>query len=602
MSFHTSGGAECPQVIEGKALRGVVIATHGVGDSAASLADIATHLGHEFRVYLVDLLGHGHAPRLSQEQLQNPFAAVAEHFERDLVQISNAAPGGVPIIVMGHSFGGAVAAHVARRNPRLIDALVLEDPALLTEVQAQRYRDAAPQLAAQMRAQGDAPAEAINNLMPNYPAWSTAEYAGWAQAKALVDTNLLETGVVGTTVSGVDGEDILPNLSMPTLLLSGDEHDVLFDAHRMEQALTLPAVEGMIISGASHTVRRDKSTEFFAAVDSFLDRVLPREAASRAPKAFIRPDLSLLADSLPPQTTWDAPAMRASGEARYIPHRFAPGFGATQFKMVPYLSNAAAATSMDNSRPHAQTVRVITHGDVREGNLAPEAVFFCVHGGGYVGGKPEYDDVRHEALVREFHPAVAISPEYRLSPEHPYPAGVIDTIAALAETVRRYPDVPIIVYGDSAGAGTLAQAFARIEDFAPEHAAAIRQHVKSFIAVEPCLDPAMSSASWTTYTDGPVWYQKASAAAWAGYLPDKPPVTDLIPVEKSLVPPTLVVVNPADPLRDEGIDWARRLIDNGVNTELHMFSGTVHGLTTIPGTPSWESLLKLIADFNRQLN
>ena len=615
MSFHTSGGAVCPHETDSKALRGVVIATHGVGDSAASLADIATHFGHEFRVYLVDLLGHGHAPRLSAKQLQDPFASVAEHFERDLVQIINAAPGGVPVIVMGHSFGGAVAAHVARRNPQLIDALVLEDPALLTEAQAQRYRDDAPQLVARMHAQGDAPAEAISNLIPDYPAWSTAEYTGWAQAKALVDINLLETGVVGTTVSGVDGEDILPNLSMPTLLLTGDGHDVLFGAHRLEQALTSPVskrlVEGMTISGASHTVRRDKSAEFFAAVDSFLDRVLPREAvakkgslhgdSSREPKAFIRPDLKLLADSLPPQTTWDAPAMRASGEARHIPHRFAPGFSATQFTMVPYLSTAAAAAPLATSGPHAQTVRVIAHDDVREGNLAPELVFFCVHGGGYVGGKPEYDDVRHEALVREFHPAVAISPEYRLSPEHPYPAGVIDTIAALAETVRRYPDVPIIAYGDSAGAGTLAQAFARLEDFASEHAAELRRHVKSFIAVEPCLDPAMNSASWTTYAEGPVWYQKASAAAWAGYMPDKPPVSHLMPVDKSLVPPTLVVVNPADPLRDEGIDWARRLTDSGVNTELHMFSGTLHGLTTIPGTPSWESLLKLIADFNRQL-
>ena len=586
--------------MSGNPVRGIVIATHGVGDSAASLSDIATHFGSSFQVYLVDLLGHGHAPRLSDEQLQDPFAAVAEHFEGDLAQIINAAPGGLPVIVLGHSFGGAVAAHVARRNPQLIDALVLEDPALLSAAQARRYRKDAPQLVARMRKQGDAPAEAIRDLLPNYPAWSAAEYTGWAQAKALVDPNLLATGVVGTTVSGRDEEDILPNLAMPTLLLTGDGHDVLFDVHRLDQAISSQVVEGAIISGASHTVRRDKSAEFFAAVDSFVERVLPREDSPRKPKAFIRPDLKLLADSLPPQTTWDAPAMRASGEGRYIPHRFAPGFSATQFKMVPYL-DSAAATRLAKAGPYAQTVRVIAHDDVRCGHMVPTAVFFCVHGGGYVGGKPEYDDVRHEALVRKFHPAVAISPEYRLSPEHPYPAGVIDTIAALAETVRRYPGIPIIAYGDSAGAGTLAQAFARLEDFAPEHAAEIRQHVRSFIAVEPCLDPAMRSASWATYADGPVWYKKASAAAWAGYTPDKPPVTDLIPADKTLLPPTLAVVNPADPLRDEGIDWARRLADNGVNTELHMFSGTVHGLATIPGTPSWETLLKLIADFNQQL-
>lgn len=276
-------------LVSGNPVRGIIIATHGVGDSAASLSDIATHFGANFQVYLVDLLGHGHAPRLNQEQLQDPFAAVAEHFEYDLAQIINAAPGGVPVIVMGHSFGGAVAAHVARRNPQLINALVLEDPALLTEAQAQRYRDAAPQLVAQMRAQGDAPTEAISNLMPSYPAWSPAEYAGWAQAKALVDPNLLATGVVGITISDNDEEDILPSLSMPTLLLSGDGHDVLFDAPRMDQALTSLVVDGMIISGASHTVRRDKSVEFFAAVDSFLDRALSGEGLSHGRKAYIRP-------------------------------------------------------------------------------------------------------------------------------------------------------------------------------------------------------------------------------------------------------------------------------------------------------------------------
>src|SRR5699024_1927066 len=220
--------------------------------------------------------------------LQDPFAAVAEHFEGDLAQIINAAPGGLPVIVLGHSFGGAVAAHVARRNPQLIDALVLEDPALLTEAQAQRYLDDAPHLVARMRKQGAAPAQAIHNLMPNYPAWSTAEYTGWAQAKALVDPNLLATGVVGTTVSGRYEEDILPNLAMPTLLLSGDGHGVLFDALRMDRALTSPVVEGMIISGASHTVRRDKSAEFFAAVDSFLDRALSGEGLSHGRKAYIR--------------------------------------------------------------------------------------------------------------------------------------------------------------------------------------------------------------------------------------------------------------------------------------------------------------------------
>lgn len=577
MSFQVSGGT---------AIRGTIIATHGVGDSAASLADIATHFGDEFRIYMVDLLGHGHAPRLTDEQLQDPFAAVAAHFAQDLEQIITAAPGGLPVVLMGHSFGGAVAAYVAQHNPQLIDALVLEDPALLTFAQAQAYREDAANLAARMRKQGSDPAAAITELRPDYPAWSTAEYTGWAQAKALVDYRLLETGVVGTAASHMDGEDILPHLTMPTLLVTGDGADVLFDTPRLNQALSSPKVEGAIIRGASHTVRRDQSEAFFATVDAFLGRVLPHTPSTPGASAFIREEYKLLTEALVPQDTWDIPTMRESARKRNQPYGFLPGISATEFTI----------------KAGNVTVRQVTRDELQRGEIAPELVYFSVHGGGYVGGKPGYDDVRHEALVQEFHPAVVVSPGYRLAPEHPYPAAVIDTVAALVDTIERFPETPIIAYGDSAGAGLLAQVFARLEDFAPDQSAKIRKRVMSFIAVEPCLDPAMNSASWATYAAGPAWFHRSSKISWAGYLSDqKPTFAELMPADRALVPPTLVVVNPADPLRDEGIDWARRLIDNGVNTELHMFSGTVHGLVTIPGTASWNSLLELIASFNRDL-
>ena len=577
MSFQASGST---------AIRGTIIATHGVGDSAASLADIATHFGDEFRVYLVDLLGHGHAPRLSDEQLAEPFAAVAAHFTQDLEQIITAAPSGLPVVLMGHSFGGAVAAYVAQHNPQLVDALVLEDPAILTAAQAQAYREDAANLAARMRKQGSDPAAAITELRPDYPAWSTAEYTGWAQAKALVDYRLLKTGVVGAAASHMDGEDILPHLTMPTLLVTGDGADVLFGSPRLNQALSSPKVEGAIIRGASHTVRRDQSEAFFTTVDAFFDRVLPHTASTPGASAFIREEYKLLTAALPPQDTWDIPTMRESARKRNQPYGFLPGISATEFTI----------------KASDVTVRQVSRDELQRGDTTPELVFFSVHGGGYVGGKPEYDDVRHEALVQEFHPAVVVSPEYRLAPEHPYPAAVIDTVAALADTIERFPETPIITYGDSAGAGLLAQVFARLEAFAPEQAAKIRKRVLSFIAVEPCLDPAMNTASWATYAAGPAWFHRSSKISWTGYLSEhKPSFAELMPADRTLVPPTLVVVNPADPLRDEGIDWARRLIDNGVNTELHLFSGTVHGLATIPGTASWNSLLELITSFNREL-
>ena len=528
--------------------RGIIIATHGVGYSASDLHDLAAHYREDFLVYLVDIAGHGLAGELTESQRQDQFHATATQFEKDLAHILDHAPGGIPIILMGHSFGGAVAAYVATRNALLADALLLEDPAILTAAEAKAHAD---------------------------------EY----------DFSY-----------GATDETIWPNLTIPTLVIAGagtgKDNELIFTHERIQELQQFPLVETAVISGASHLVRHDNPEGFFAAADAFLGGVLSKQNSTNGKKKpFVLDSLQRIVDVLPPQTTWDVVPMRESTAKRNRPYPFAPGISATKFH-----AGGIAASSSDEQK---RTVRVVATDDIHNGSIQPNVVFFCVHGGGYVGGKPEYDDVRHEALVQAFHPAVAVSPDYRLAPADPYPAGVQDTITALIETARRYPQVPIIAYGDSAGAGTLAQAFARLEDFAPDDAAQLRQRIIAFIAVEPCLDPTMQSASWTTYADGPIWYDRASEAAWSGYLPEntgpheKPSLAQLMPTNPELLPPTLVIVNPVDPLRDEGIDWARRLTDAGVITELHWFNGTVHGLCTIPGTDSWESLVQLIARFTQ---
>ena len=524
--------------VSGTPVRGIIIATHGVGYSASDLHDVAAHYREDFQVYLVDLAGHGLAQPLTEAHRQDQFHATATQFEKDLAHILNQAPGGIPVILMGHSFGGAVASYVLAHNALLADALLLEDPAILTAAEAKAHAD-------------------------------ECDFS-----------------------YGATDETIWPNLIMPTLVIAGagtgNDDELIFTHERIQELQQFPLVETSVISGASHLVRHDKPEGFFAAADAFLNAVLSKSnTANCKKKPFVLDSLQRIVDVLPPQTTRDVVPMRESTAKRNRPYPFAPGISATEFQA------------------RTQPVRVVATDDIHSGKVQPNVVFFCVHGGGYVGGKPEYDDVRHEALIQAFHPAVAVSPDYRLAPENPYPAGVKDTIAALIETARRYPDVPIISYGDSAGAGTLAQAFASLEDFAPDEASILRERINSFIAVEPCLDPSMQSATWTTYADGPIWFHRASEAAWAGYLPDnqgpheKPSFVQLMPTSPEILPPTLVMVNPVDPLRDEGIDWARRLIDAGVITELHWFKGTVHGLCTIPGTDSWESLVQLIARFTQ---
>ena len=111
--------------------KGTIVAFHGVSDNGASLADIGVRWGEQWRVVLVDSLGHGLSPRFSPQQLQVPFqSALQAAVEVVRAQASQSVDG--QVVVFGHSMGGAIAAGVAAAHPQLVRAVVLEDPALLT--------------------------------------------------------------------------------------------------------------------------------------------------------------------------------------------------------------------------------------------------------------------------------------------------------------------------------------------------------------------------------------------------------------------------------------------------------------------------------------
>ncbi|MCQ9351805.1 alpha/beta fold hydrolase [Corynebacterium sp. 153RC1] len=244
----------------GLPLRGRLIALHGVTDSAASLCGIAGHFGDQWDVLLVDHLGHGLSPRLSPAQLEAPIQAMVEAAEQLLEELNLPA---APTLLWGHSMGGAVAAHLAVRHPEWFTALVLEDPALLTESQYEQYRQAGTRELTEFQ-RADLPA-AISRLTSAYPHWSAAEVAGWAQGKAQVDLEFLATGIVGELDPHLD---LLDQLQTPTLLLTGDAPDVLIGPNRLADA---PAhVQTVLIPQASHTVRRDQPGAVYTAVEAFI--------------------------------------------------------------------------------------------------------------------------------------------------------------------------------------------------------------------------------------------------------------------------------------------------------------------------------------------
>lgn len=229
-------------------------------------------------------------------------------------------------------------------------------------------------------------------------------------------------------------------------------------------------------------------------------------------------------------------------------------------------------------------------------------VFFVVHGGGYMLGEARYEDPRNIDLIMDFSSAlladkscgvITISPEYRLAPEHPFPAGRDDVLAALRETMRRHRGAPLFLMGDSAGAGLVYQTLQPLED---EELA----RISGVLALEPCLNPLMVSASSYDYRDAPVWPRPAAAISWGHYQAGGAHPWQVCPPmgrDRRPFPPIYVAVNTADLLRDEAVSWAWDLVRSGVAVDLHSFAGTVHGWSTVPPTKIWERMKDTIRSF-----
>ncbi|SDU80609.1 Acetyl esterase/lipase [Arcanobacterium phocae] len=273
---------------------------------------------------------------------------------------------------------------------------------------------------------------------------------------------------------------------------------------------------------------------------------------------FIRHDVLSHLDYLPEQTTWDLPTLRS---ARPLPTVTPP----------PTVANA-----------NGVEVRIFTPRSL-PANTPPRLVMVSIHGGGYVAGKAQQDDTKNAQLC-ELLQAIVIAPEYRLAPEYPLPAAWDDCIAVTQWAIKKY-DAPIFVHGDSAGGG-LAYAVG----------CTLRSLVAGVILFEPCIDPSMSYESFITHEHGPFWTRRAATHAWAATVGDGVAALPF-PKPSAPYPPTVVVVNPVDPLRDEGIALATGLVDVGTEAELHFYPGTVHATLSAPESHIWPEIQTLIKRF-----
>ncbi len=216
---------------------------------------------------------------------------------------------------------------------------------------------------------------------------------------------------------------------------------------------------------------------------------------------------------------------------------------------------------------------------------APKGGLLYIHGGGFMTGSVEMMDSACQSICGDVGLVVA-SVEYRLAPENPFPAGLEDCYGALcwfadnAKKLRIAKD-RIAVAGASAGGG-LAAATALLARDRGGPALCLQ------VLQIPELDDRLDTPSMVAFTDTPVWNRPSAQWSWRHYLGDSHGAdvsAYAAPArceDLSELPPAFVTTMEFDPLRDEGIIYALRLLQAGVSVELHQLPGTFHGSSVLP--------------------
>lgn len=239
----------------------------------------------------------------------------------------------------------------------------------------------------------------------------------------------------------------------------------------------------------------------------------------------------------------------------------------------------AVGVDIENREVGSVPVRIY-----RGGPSPAPAVIYC-HSGAFVLGNLDTDHRQCVEFARRGR-CTMISVDYRLAPEDPYPAGLDDAAAVLAWAHDNGTNLGIdasrlAVAGSSAGAALAALLGQRAaEGTAPT--------VVFQLLHQPVLDdrrmPSKDEFDSTPGFDGP-----AVTQMWRHYTAGEPVPADAVPAradELTGVASTLITSSELDPLRDEAVDYALRLMWAGVATELHVFPGTCHGFDSL--LPEWE--------------
>jgi len=279
------------------------------------------------------------------------------------------------------------------------------------------------------------------------------------------------------------------------------------------------------------------------------------------PVGALHPDLR--AARLIPNVTWNLPLVRV---LRRLP---------TPRPRIP--AGVEVRTTHVPGPAGAPPVRVRLYR--RTGRPGPTAALLWLHGGGYLIGRPEQDDGTCLEFVQRLGITVA-SVDYRLAPEHPFPAALDDAHAVLTWLATPGGGVVverIAVGGASAGGGLAAALAQRVHD---DGGPRLALH----LLVYPMLDDRTAVRDDAAPAGLRLWTPGSNRLGWTAYLGTEPGATILpayaAPARRADLrglPPAWIGVGSADLFHDEDVAYARRLAEAGVPVTLEVVDGAFHG-------------------------
>lgn len=244
-----------------------------------------------------------------------------------------------------------------------------------------------------------------------------------------------------------------------------------------------------------------------------------------------------------------------------------------QFSKPP----AAPVAASDSSIPVGdRAIPIRLYGAEGHGGL----IYF--HGGGLVAGGLE----THDALCRTLALGAGcriVSVDYRLAPEHPFPAAIVDALLATRFVLRHAAALGLdprrIAVGGDSGGGTLAAIAADVFGR--------RGRLRAQVLLCPALDFACASASRETFADGFLLDASTLAADLVHYAPQRPlkdrRISPLRAADLAGLPTTILHTAAFDPLVDEGRAYARRLAEAGVDVRYREHATLMHHFYALNG-------------------